>query len=349
MYAPTRFPAAQNITSSYERRKYNLRRDLLLREEILGETWFYQRLANDGTYPKILVEVTNEFARAKEEEEKAKRETLERSKSEKKKKKRMKIKEKKKKKKRSKKIAMRKKRSTTTRKNKIYRNNGRLSKKIRRHRQLENERKSRKSVGNRHVPQHMYGAGKHRRHLRAAVNIHVKSRWRRRQTNPGCTSELSQRTVWRVHGRNFTGNGGRHRLQVGHSRSRRTATEIRRNRRSDRSKNQSRDEEDESERDRMYGGNVGRTIHRCNDGSAESAVGIYFGTRHRLVARRYRTTPCGPPRQESRPAVRNCSAGMQEFVNGFRAIVVLMSDMGYVLCTALIHTLFGIFLELRRF
>ena len=72
------------MTSSYEQRKINLRKNLLLYEDCFGGKWFYQRTA-DG------VEVVNEFVQSREESEKKSK------KKKKRKKNRMKMKQTKKK------------------------------------------------------------------------------------------------------------------------------------------------------------------------------------------------------------------------------------------------------------
>ena len=84
MSATNYFPASRNITifaiSNYDKRKLALRKSLLFREEL------YQRVQNERNYPKILVDVINEFASLKEKID-MKEEVARRSKTRKKKKK----------------------------------------------------------------------------------------------------------------------------------------------------------------------------------------------------------------------------------------------------------------------
>ena len=83
MPATNYFPASQNVTifalSNYDKRKLALRKSLLFREEL------YQRVQNERTYPKILVDA-REFASLKENKD-MKEEVAPRSKTRKKKKK----------------------------------------------------------------------------------------------------------------------------------------------------------------------------------------------------------------------------------------------------------------------
>ena len=60
-----------------------------VRKELFGEKWFYQRVQNERKYPKIYVDVINEFASSKENED-MKEEVAARSKPRKKKKKKKK-------------------------------------------------------------------------------------------------------------------------------------------------------------------------------------------------------------------------------------------------------------------